>query len=484
MPDITFGFCGPSYTAISPVIDYERAVNLYCEKSESAGARTKMALIMRQGKKIHAQTPEPFNACLESVNGRTFAAGSNLYEVTVAGAVTNLGSLGATPVTPPQIRFNETQALIKNNGSLFVLDLGTNVLTPVNMAQFNGPVNQIAFIDGYFWATIQNSHTYQVSNLEDGTTWDGLNIATLSLAPDNIVSMRETNRRVYLASGKKMIPFYNIGGGFPPFAPVPDTLLEFGSGAAYAMSALENTLLWLDQTDRGFMVARILNGSSGQRISTHAIEQKWQSYSVVSDAVSYTFQDNGHDFWVIFFPTANATWVFDISTGYWHERTAWNEVAGIEGADRAISHTFNFGMHLVGDWASGNIYQMSSQLYTDAGTTMRLVRRTPTVSESNKFLYHKRLELDVQTGLGPQPTLMDGNGQPRAPQLTLRWSNDGGLTWSDDFVIDCGKAGEYSTRVIRNRLGRARKRVYEVVCTDPVPYVFADAYLDVEAGVD
>ena len=475
-------FCGPSYTAISPVIDNERASNLYCERSESAGARTPIALIKREGKKIHAQLPEPFVACIESVNGRKFAAGSNLYEISAAGVVTNLGSLGATPVVPPQIKFNETQALIKNNGNLFVLDLGTNILTPVNMAQLNGPVNQIEFIDGYFWATIQNSHTYQVSNLEDGTTWDGLNIATLSLAPDNIVSMKVTNRRLYLQTQKKMIPFYNLGAGFPPFGPVPDTLLDFGCAAASATVATNNTILFLSQNSDGNLVA--LMGEGGQRVSTHAIEQKWQSYSLASDAIGYTYQNGGHTFWVIYFPTANATWVFDVSTGYWHERTAWNEVAGIEGADRAISHTFSGGVHFVGDWASGNIYQMSSQLYDDAGVTIRVLRRTPTISYLNRFIKFNQFVLDVQTGLGPQPPLTDGNGQPRAPQITLRWSNDGGFTWSDDFVIDCGKAGEYSARVIRNRLGRARKRVFEVVGTDPIPYVFPGSYIDADATLD
>lgn len=484
MPDITFNFVGPTYTSISPVIDDERAVNCYCEKSEAEGARTRIALIKRPGKKLHASLPEPFVACLESVNGRTFAAGSNLYEITAGGGQTNLGSLGATPVKPPQIRFNETQALIKNNGNLYVLTLATNVLTPVNMAQFNGPVSQIEFIDGYFFATLDNSHTYQVSNLEDGTTWDGLNIATLSLAPDNIQSMKVSNRRVYLASGKKMIPLQNIGGGFPPFAPVPDTLLEFGVGATYAMSSLENTLLWLDQTDRGFMVARVLTGGTSQRISTHAVEQKWQSYIIATDAISFTYQENGHDFWQIYFPTANATWVYDISTGYWHERSAWNEVAGIEGADRAISHTFNFGVHLIGDWASGNIYQMSSQLYTDADNIIRVLRRAPTVSQTSKRIFHRRMELDMQTGLGPQPPLTDGNGMPRAPQITVRWSNDGGFTWNSDRVRNCGKAGEFSTRVVFNKLGQARKRVYEAVYTDPTALVFADAYLDAVGGID
>ena len=49
---------------------------------------------------------------------------------------------------------------------------------------FVGAISQIDFIDGYVIATIQNSHTFQQSNLEDATVWNGLNIETLSYFPD------------------------------------------------------------------------------------------------------------------------------------------------------------------------------------------------------------------------------------------------------------------------------------------------------------
>jgi hypothetical protein len=100
------------------------------------------------------------------VNGRGFAAASKFWELGLAGGPSNRGSLGTTPTGPTQIIANETQLLILNNGNLYVFTLATNVLTPVNMAQFNGPVLQIDFADGYGLATLQNSHTFQQSNLE------------------------------------------------------------------------------------------------------------------------------------------------------------------------------------------------------------------------------------------------------------------------------------------------------------------------------
>ncbi|MFE1676613.1 hypothetical protein ACFMJE_18460, partial [Acinetobacter baumannii] len=61
-------------------------------------------------------------------------------------------------------------------------------------------------------------------------------------------------------------------------------------------------------------------GYTGKRISTHAIEYAIQSYSTITDAIAFTYQQEGHSFYVLTFPTADKTWVFDVSTELWHER--------------------------------------------------------------------------------------------------------------------------------------------------------------------
>jgi hypothetical protein len=474
------GFCGPSYTAQSPIMDDEMALNCYCERSESQGAATPIALLHTPGKKRFCSLPEGSVPSLFTVNGRTFAAASNLYEIHADGSFVNLGSLGAVPVTPTQMTANETQLVVLNNGNLFVLTLATNAFIPVNMAQFNGPVAQIDFCDGYIIATLQNSHTFQVSVLEDATTWNGLDISTLSLAPDNIVSMKVALRYVWFHTGKKAFAYYNAGAGFPPFIPVQGEELEVGSGAAFATVVLNNTLFWLDQDERGFMVARSL---SQGRVSTHATELAWQQYTKTSDAVGWTYQEYGHLFWVLYFPTPSKTWVYDVSTGYWHERGYFIQATGTYIADRAMSHTLNFGIHLVGDWASGNIYQLSSNLFTDDGNPIRGMRRSPTLIDENRWVYYRQIEFVLETGLGPQPPLTDGNGQPRAPQIMLRWSDDGGKTWSNTSYLSVGFAGEYRRRVIKRMLGKARKRIWEVSWNDPVPYRFNDAFVESEPAI-
>jgi hypothetical protein len=68
------------------------------------------------------------------------------------------------------------------------------------------------------------------------------------------------------------------------------------------------------------------------------------------------------------------------------------------------------------------------------------------------------------------------------PQVMLRLSNDGGKTWISEVWRSAGKVGEYLRRVRWNRLGVARRRVFEVSVTDPVPWRLTGAYIESDAS--
>jgi hypothetical protein len=105
------------------------------------------------------------------------------------------------------------------------------------------------------------------------------------------------------------------------------------------------------------------------------------------------------------------------------------------------------------------------------------MKRSPTVMAENKWINFSEIEFLIETGLGPIPSFVDGNGQPRGPQVMLQWSNDGTKNWGNTYYLDCGQAGEYGKRVRKTQLGRARKRVWELSWTDPIPFRIIDAFL-------
>lgn len=486
-----FGFCSGAYQLQSPDVDNESCVNLYPEIPETAGAKSAITLMHTPGLKIAYTLPETAIPWEFTVNGRTFVAGASLYELHADGTFTTWGGLNGPPLSPPQIFCCQTHLLVLSNGDLFVFTLQAvtndqghlipiNTLVPVDMAQFNGPVLQIDFCDGYFFAVIQNSNTFQVSDLEDGTTWNGLFISTISYFPDNIVSLKVDHREVWFLSGKKSIAYYNSGAGYPPFIPIQGAYLEDGCAATFGTVQANDTIAWIEQNDRGQGVAKIMGSYVGIRVSTLAVEFAWQGYikkyGTISDAIAYAYQDQGHNFWVIRFPSANTTWVYDFSTSLWHKRGFWEKNTASYSAHRSTSHTFNFGKHLVGDWASGNIYEMSIDFYDDFGNQLVWERGGPNISAENKWIYFEEVEFALQMGLGPMPPLLDGDGQPRAPQVMLHWIDEL-VKKSNVYYLGCGQAGQTSYRARKTKMGRSRMRQFVLRGSDPIPWRLTDAYL-------
>ena len=72
------------------------------------------------------------------------------------------------------------------------------------------------------------------------------------------------------------------------------------------------------------------------------------------------------------------------------------------------------------------------------------------------------------------------SGQGDDPQVMLQMSNDGGHSYGSENWRGAGKLGEYKKRLIWNRLGASRDRVFRIKVTDPVKWVILGAFVEVE----
>lgn len=91
-------------------------------------------------------------------------------------------------------------------------------------------------------------------------------------------------------------------------------------------------------------------------------------------------------------------------------------------------------------------------------------------------------EIDVITGSASGSPQTSATMQAEDPQVMLRISNDAGKTWISEQWRSAGKLGEWAKRIRWNRLGSARRRVFEVVVTDPVPWRLVGADLEIAQG--
>ena len=399
-------------------------------------------------------------------NGSDFyvASGNEFYKVDGLTATPTLLGL-ITGTGPVSIADNGTQLFIACNPDGFIYNEATNVFAPITDPDFPGAVT-VAYLDGYFVFNEPNSQKIWTTQLLDGTSIDPLDFASAEGSPDGVVAVFTDHRELWVFGTDTTEVWYDAGQVDFPLTRIQGAFNELGCAAPYSIAKMDNQIYWLGQDARGQGVVYRAAGYIGQRISTHAIEWQIQQYGNMTDATGYTYQQDGHSFYVLNFPSANTTWVFDVATGAWHERASF---ANGQFSRHRADNMCNFGGNIiVGDYENGNIYTFDLDLYSDNGEPqkwLRSWRALPTGQNNLSRTVQHGLQLDCETGVG----LNDGQGND--PQVMLRWSDDGGHTWSNEHWKSMGKIGRSGYRTIWRRLGatmKIRDRVYEVSGTDPV----------------
>src|ERR1700691_5770317 len=474
-----FGLCGGTYTSESPQIDAEEVFNWYAEVPESTGAKTPIALLPTPGKSVFCTLSGPSVRGLFPFQGMLFAvSGATFYQISASGTKTVLGTVQSdnNPISwaagPNQIAFTSA-------GGLYVWNFTTRVFIQVPITTLFAPtVLQIVYLDGFYVILFANSDAFQISNPDDATTWPVINVGEVSVYSDNVVGMIAAYRQIGFYGPKRSAFYYDAGAPLVPILPASGAFIEQGCAAPFSLCFMDNSIFWLGQDERGAGILWRANGYTPQRVSTFACEYAWSKYTTIADAIAYTYQEEGHTFLVLYFPTANATWVYDAATQLWHRRGFWS--GGFYTADRSRCFAYAFNMRLVGDWASGNVYQQSIQIATDFGNPILSTRISPTLTTELDRMYHHRVQLDCEVGLGPDQK--DGAGNDQAQQIFMSFSNNCGKSWSNQQARSLGKVGEYEHRVYWDRLGQSRQRTYKFTTTARLR--IANGYVRATPGYD
>jgi hypothetical protein len=467
-----------------------------------------------------------------AVSGNALYGINSTWTPTLIGAITGTG--------PVSIADNGTQMFIACNGTSYIYNASTAVLAQITDPDFPG-AGTVGYIDGYFVFNEPSSQKIWVTALLDGTAVDPLEFASAEGSPDGVVGLIVDHREVWVFGTNSVEVWYDSGATDFPLQRIQGAFNEIGCAAAYSLAKLDNGVFWLGADARGRGIVYRANGYTGQRISTHAVEWHIQSYGNIADAIAYTYQQDGHAFYVLTFPSAQKTWVFDVAANAWHERASGNE--------NQYRHRSNCQMAfnndiVVGDYVDGSVYAFDLDNYSDNGSIqkwLRSWRALPSGQNNLKRSAHHSLQLDCETGVGLNLypaydsenidteagldlvaeyvqtylatqsgvtlTTEAGDGfQPLGqyelsdtdingynlvtpaylaapgynPQVMLRWSDDGGHTWSNEHWLSMGKIGESGYRTIWRRLGmtlKIRDRVYEVSGTDPVKIAILGAEL-------
>lgn len=428
---------------------------------------------------------------------RVFAAiDTTLYELYSGGNKDNRGTFdhgaGTSALT---IVASDSQLLICANGFLYTYDLGTNTLTDVASPPDTG-FSFVLTTDGYGIAFKANSNKFYFSSNNDFSTWDAADVIAVSEFPGDIVGAIIDHRQIIIHGAENSIIYVNTGSA-QVFEPIDGAYVADGSAAGRSDVRADNSDFWIAGDERGgYRIVR-LNGATGARVSTHAIEYKLRQYAIaggatgISDAIGFAYEMDGHTFACWYFPSANMPHlVYDCATGFWHEWSYRDPASGQDLPHRSMCHVFAFKKHLVGDWNSGNVYELKPATWngnawtfaTDAGNPIVRVQQSGYIGNEMSLMQHDELRLDVNSGAGPIPSLTNADGSVRGPIVTMTFSDDNGNTFSNENPCEIGQAGEYSARVNWRRLGMSRGRRYRFTDSDAVPIVYAAGYLNSEGA--
>ena len=371
---------------------------------------------------------------------------------------TGTGGTGSYVITPSQTVASTT---------LYALNF---TVLPSTDGPFTG-ADVVDIVDNYFVYNRPNTQQWGSSNILSPIS-SALAFSSKDGAPDNLVSLIVDHREVYLL-GEVSSEVWIDSGLFPfAFQRIPGTSTQHGIAAKFSVSRIGNSFAYVSRNIRGQAQIMMMNGYIPTRISTHAVEQTLVD-QYINDARAWTYQLEGHEVYVVSFPTLDLTWAYDISTGMWH-KWLWVDSNNVFHRHRGNCHASFQGLNLVGDWENGNLYQLDPLNYTDNGDEIRRVRRAPHLISDYQRQYFSEFQIHFQPGVG----LPDGS----SPQAMCRWSDDGGSTWSNEHWSSIGVQGAYKNRAIWRRLGESRDRIFEVVVTDPINAVITAANLKAEAG--
>lgn len=396
-----------------------------------------------------------------SYTAHTLVAGGRFLLSTTGLLPTGLSTSTVYYVISAGLTADAFQAALTSGGAAINTSgsqSGVHTLTSEGYGFPNG-CKTISYINGRFVACEPSTQNFYVSEVLDGRYWDALNVQTVDSNPDLVIGGIVSHNELIVFCELSGEVFYDSGTTPSPFIRNQSGVFEVGCIAPYSIAKIDNSFMWLGKSQTGPGGIYRLNGYTPENITPPSIVTAIQAIADITDAIAFTYEQDGHTYYVITFPSGNRSFCYDANTRMWHERASFEN--GLFVRWQVQEYTYFDGKHLVCDFTTGVIHSIRMDTYDYGGTVRKWVRSFRAPSSNMKPVRHKRLTLEIESGVG----LTGGTEQ----NVMLRWSDDGGHTWSNEKWRDMGAIGQYSKRVYWDSLGATKgpARLYELSGSSP-----------------
>lgn len=469
---------GGSYEGISTNTSSQECINFYYEPP-APGESHLGALLPVHGTTLFAtlaNTGDIRGGLYNPIDNLLYVVSDDdFYEITSGASATDRGDLSSTSgLVYMALNPSNGEILIVDGTEARMFDVDTNTFSTVSDADFPDTANQVAFLNGYMIVNVPTTPgRFQWSNLNAASTYTSTDFSTATSLESIIKGIIEDKGILYFLGDVNGELWYNSGSSavFERFEKI-----NYGIVSKDTLRKFDNSVAWLARTKHGELhVVRSGQGFQPEIISTPELNRKWQELSTVNDALAYVYQLDGHEFYVLSFPTANKTWAYDASTKMWAQRSSAfsSSNSTFDGVSCAVFCT-EWGGHIFGSYAStGKLWSPSTSTYTWDSTNMERRVTGPLISTDNEAqLRFSEVQIDIEEGVAT------GAESGNDGQLTLYYSKNGGHTYSTgtQLSLGVGSSTGYATRLVKRKLGKGRLWNFKIYTDTPRKIIVKGAY--------
>lgn len=490
-----------AYQSRSLIANAQRSINLYLEANPpETDPPVPFTIYPRPGLKLLAKCPSfGIGRCIYcDTQGNLYeVAGQIVYYIDPSFNYTAIGQIALGTTIASMSDNGTTILLIDGTTAGYTIDIQSKAFAPISDPAFYGG-NIVSFVRTVFVINRPGTREFYISG-SNAITWDALDFGEKTSSADNLVAAPALNDQIWLLGTKKGEVWYFSGDVNFPFQQLPNVIIEHGVAATYSIAQSDKFLFWLTQDKDGKpWVARGGSDYSVTKISTFAMDNEIRTYTRWSDAVGYCYQINGHLFYQLDFPSANKSWVYDLTLAA--SGNEWNQYSSIDvnGTRNRLNgflSAYAYNTNVMVDWKTGDLYSFDPDTFTDNGQPVVCIRGFPHIGANGNEVSYPGFTADMEVGTIAD-TLINDDGtagtRPWAagfspafgpffsqgdPIVTMRFSNTRGASFGEKRPRTLGSTGQYAQILKWDSCGIARDGVFELEWAVPCKTSLQGAFL-------
>ncbi len=470
MPFVTVpvNITGPSYQSRSKPLSSQQTVNWYQQFNE--GGKESYVLMPFPGLETKGNAAGKDRGFHRMAEILYQVKGTSLYEIDKLGNHTLRGTI---PGTKRCIIADDgiNMFIVVPNEKVWQYTTDTNAVSEVTNVNITGALS-VDFFNNQFIYTFADFST--VSDVGNGAEATGLNRIGEETLPDAMVRDFVFDEVIYRCGVRSIVGWYNSGVGSPPIDKLQGRIFNVGLSAPYSIAKTDEAFYWLGDDNA---IYRAQAGTK-ERISSDAISNAISKFSVIDDAIGFTYTFEGQNFYTITFPSENQTFTVSESLGEngWFELSSGLQDGKWQGSSVISAYSKNY----VADADNGNVYLLDLDTYENNGESIKRTRVTSNIDARlvggalGDAVTMSSVIISMETGVG----LIVGQGDN--PRIIVEASYDGGRTWAAGAWPKVGRLGEFVLKVKWDNMKTFYDCMLRISSTDPVNYSVFSANIDLK----